>query len=105
LKKEEILMKSRLENENMDERERKIDDDSAYQGMIGILVVVFIYLFFKMFMNQPVTDMLSILTANLTVISFYKYKRIPNKKFFLINAIVGAVATIGFATAYVIGVI
>ncbi|WP_050616181.1 DUF6442 family protein [Bacillus testis] len=105
MNKEEILKKSRLENENMDERERKIDEYSVYQGMIGIFILVFLYLFFKVFTNQPVTDMLSILTANLTVISFYKYKRIPDKKFFLINTIMGAITTVGFITAYVIGVI
>ncbi|WP_217558570.1 DUF6442 family protein [Paenibacillus sp. GbtcB18] len=105
MKKEEIQEKSRFENEAMDEREHKIDDDSIYNGMLGILVVVFLYLFFKMFTDQPVTDMVSILTANLTVVSFYKYKKIPKKIFFLINTIVGAIATVGFMTAYVIGVI
>ncbi len=105
MEKEEILEKSRRENRDMDEREQKIDDDSVYHGMSGIFVLVSFYLFFKMFTNQPVTDMLSILTANLTVISYYKYKKIPDKKFFLINTIIGAILTIGFIITYVIGVI
>lgn len=104
MKKEEILEKSRLENENMDERERKIDDDSVYHGMIGVLALALLYLFVKIFTNQPYADMLSILTTNLTVASFYKYKKISNKKFFLISGILGAIATIGFITAYVIEV-
>ncbi|MEK6455431.1 DUF6442 family protein [Caldifermentibacillus hisashii] len=105
MEKEEILEKSRRENRDMDEREQKIDDDSVYHGMLGIFVLVFFYLFFKMFTNQPVTDMLSILTANLTITSYYKYKKIPDKKFFLINTIIGAILTIGFIITYVIGVI
>lgn len=103
MEKEKILELSRVENRDADEREVHIDDESAFIGLLAVLVLSFMYMFFKIFDNQPYTDMLSILTAGSAAMSIYKYTKIPSKKLFLVMGVIFAAATIIFATYYVMG--
>lgn len=101
MEKEKILELSRDENRDADERETHIDDESAFIGLLAVLALSFIYMFFKIFDNQPYTDMLSILTAGCAAMSIYKYAKIPGKKLFLAMGIIFAAATIVFAAYYI----
>lgn len=101
MEKEKVLELSRDENRDADEREVRIDDESAFIGLLGVLVLSFIYMFFKIFNGQPYTDMLSILTAGIAAMSVYKYIKIPGKKLFLAMGIIFTAATIVFAAYYV----
>ncbi len=101
MEKEKVLELSRDENKDADEREVRIDDESAFIGLLGVLVLSFIYMFFKIFNGQAYTDMLSILTAGIAAMSIYKYIKIPGKKLFLAIGIIFTAATIVFAAYYV----
>lgn len=101
MEKEKILELSRDENRDADEREVHIDDESAFIGLLGVLVLSFIYMFFKIFNGQSYTDMLSILTVGIAAMSIYKYVKIPSKKLFLVMGIIFAAATIVFAAYYI----
>ncbi|WP_400203553.1 DUF6442 family protein [Candidatus Methanomassiliicoccus intestinalis] len=101
MEKEKILELSRDENRDMDERESHIDDESAYIGLLCVLILSFAYMLFKIFINQPYMDMLSILTAGSAAMSIYKYTKIPSKKFFLVMGMILLAATIIFAICYI----
>lgn len=101
MEKEKVLELIRDENKDADEREVRIDDESAFIGLLGVLVLSFIYMFFKIFNGQAYTDMLSILTAGIAAMSIYKYIKIPGKKLFLAMGIIFTAATIVFAAYYV----
>ena len=103
--KNEVLAKSRIENKYMDEREEKIDSKSGLFGFTGITILIILYIIFKVTNNQPFTDILSILTAHLTIISIYKYRCIPEKKFFLTSGIIYGLITIGLIIFYIIEVL
>ncbi len=105
MEKEKVLELSRSENRDADEREKFIDDESAYMGLLGVLVLSFVYMMFKIFENQPYLDMLSIMTAGIAVMSIYKYSKIPCKKLFLLMGIIFTITTIAFAAYYIMEVI
>lgn len=103
--KNKILAKSRKENKYMDEREGNIDSESGLIGFTGITILIILYIIFKVSNNQPTTDIISILTAHLTIISIYKYRCIPEKKLFLTSGIIYGLITIGLIIFYIIEVL
>ncbi|MEK4485409.1 DUF6442 family protein [Psychrobacillus sp. FSL H8-0484] len=105
MNKDEILAKSRKENVYMDEREEKIDSESGLTGYIGITILLILFIVFKGTMKQPIADILSILTAHLTIVSIYKYRRIPEKKFFLTTGVIYGLITLFLIGFYVIEVL
>lgn len=100
MKKEEILEKSRKSNLFMDEREKKIDDESYSLGMIGMLALVVFYSFWRMAHHQEFSDMMSIMTIEGAAVSFYKYRKMPEKKIYIICGIFNTIATIAFIAAF-----
>lgn len=100
MRKEEILEKSK--KTGIDEREEMIETDSSNLGLITVLAMVVIFGIWNLVHGVKSYEVVSIFTGYLATTSFYKYKKLGEKRF-LISGIIGAVATIAGIIAFFLG--
>lgn len=92
MRKEEILEKVR--REGMDEREVVIDRESYLYGLMAVLALTVVFQLWKIFKGIPYADMASIMSIQFAAISFYKYRKYPEQKIFLLATIFLSILTL-----------
>ncbi len=100
--REEVLVKSRLENRRCDERERRMTDEAGTWGIIAMAAAVFsIFLVRMLFTGGDPYDLLAILFVYLAAASAYKWSKGKSGWTFLVTILYGVIA-FGWLCAYVI---
>lgn len=100
--RDEILAKSRLENQRWDERERKMADEAGTWGIIAVAVAVAcIFLIRVLFKGGNPYDLLAILFVYLAAANAYKWNKTRSRQTFLVAMIYG-VGAIAWLCAYAI---
>lgn len=100
--RDEILAKSRLENQRWDERERKMADEAGTWGIIAVAVAVAcIFLIRVLFKGGNPYDLLAILFVYLAAANAYKWNKTRSRQTFLVAMIYG-VGAIAWLCAYAV---
>lgn len=99
--REEILEQSR--KAGMDERERSVEMESGFYGLLAVIALAVAFVIYKMIKGLPYRDMVAIMCAQLAATSFYKYRKLPERKSFLWGAIVAGIATVASVVAFFLG--
>lgn len=96
MNKEEILKKA--QTSKSDEREEQVKARSFQIGWISVTVMMLLLIAFRAYYNESSNDIVLILMAQSTAVSFYQYKHLERKKIYLVAGIMGCVAiALGFA--------
>ena len=101
MKKEEVLQKVR--KVGMDEREEKIDREAQLYGLMSVIALSVLFEIWKILKGMPYADMISIINIQLAAISFYKYKKCPEQKIFLVSTVLMSMATLITVIIFFIG--
>ncbi|MBC8059870.1 MAG: hypothetical protein H7Y18_04310 [Clostridiaceae bacterium] len=102
MNKDEIL--SRIKSEGIDEREQSIFLSSFGFGNIITIILCLIFVGINGIKGQSYNEFITIAFASLSATDFYKYKRLKDKKSFLISSITtGFVAILAFVVFIVKG--
>lgn len=97
MKREEILRKA--QQENIDEREEKINTKAYQIGAVAVGIVMLLLIIIKNIFNDSTLDITIILVTHATAASFYQYFNMREKKIYLISGIMGLVGILlGFAS-------
>jgi phosphate/sulfate permease len=96
--KEKILEQSR--KSGMDEREREIEKLAGFYGLFAVILLAVILEIFKIIKGLPYSDMMAIICAQTAGISYYKHKKLPERKGYLVAAIFATVATVAAVVAF-----
>lgn len=99
--RDEILEQSR--RAGMDERERSVEIQSGFVGLLAVIALAAAFVVYKAITGLPYRDMAAIICAQLAATSYYKYRKLPERKSFLWGAIVAGITTIACVTAFFLG--
>ncbi|WP_130859482.1 DUF6442 family protein [Gracilibacillus phocaeensis] len=86
----EVLKKA--QQEKNDEREKQIATKAFYIGWLSVSAIIILLIIFRYLYNEPTSDILMILMAQLTAASFYQYFHMRNKKLYLFTGILCTIA-------------
>jgi hypothetical protein len=99
--REEILEQSR--KAGMDERERSVEMESGFYGLLAVIAIAVMFSIYKMIRGLPYRDMVAIICAQLLATSYYKYRKLPERKAYLIGTIAAGIATFASVVAFFLG--
>ena len=101
--KEEILKRSRRENQNHDEREKQIKDQSIIWTYVAMIFAVAVFSFIKEQQGYPIMDLSATLGFSVCVGQLYRFVKGKDKGSLLIAAValvIAVAATIRFAMGH-----
>lgn len=99
MKKDELLEKSRKENEQGDERNDQVSFISFGYGAIVVVLLCIIFSIIKAIQKERFYEFGVIIFGYLSAINFYQFAKLRNKKL-LVTAIVTLLAAILAMVAY-----
>jgi hypothetical protein len=98
MNRDEILAKSREENENQDERERQVDAQAARRALsVGALVSVLVILIQLILVDRSNPGVGAVWMAISGTHTYTKYTQLQNKK----RRIIGIVELVGAALCFI----
>ncbi len=86
----EIL--KRVQQEKFDEREEQIASKAFRIGWIGASAAMLFLIVLRSFYNESAIDLVMILMAQATTVSFYQYYNMRDKKSYLFAGIISTIA-------------
>lgn len=96
MKKEDILLKSRLENKQGDEREKKLEIQSDQIGLLTLAIAFLPLLVMKFYYHQPIQDLFFLAAMSGTGASFYRAYKNHDNIYYIAFFIFGILAIVCF---------
>ena len=100
--KEEVLSKSRKENKNGDEMEKKVLNDATKFSYIAMVVFSAIFAFIRAEQGDPIMDLPAICCASVCANFLYRFIK-TREKLNVIIAIITLISTIIFSILFFMG--